>query len=211
MNIIERFDITKNDVLEIVIPDFKDKYNYYYEPTELLNKFDVVSVILKSNERDFVVMNEIIQDIACSFRYHLKKTLNNQSPLPANIPLGGLNLLYSKDDYKNYWQDEALSCVFTIDYQQYWLWSSAGKMQSWMYNRDGKLYLEIGEIYAVSSYDERNDQEFEKYIDDYKPLLFTEISRSQAQEWLEKCERIIRDIDSEYIFNHINKKSDAHT
>lgn len=201
MNIIEQFYIAKNNLLEIVIPDFKDKYNYYYEPTQFLNKFDEVSVVLRLEDKEYVIMTEIIQDIACSLRSRLKNALQNKAILPPEIALGELNLFYSREDYKNYWQDENLPYACTVDYQQFWLWSTPGKTQSWMYNHDGKIYLEIGEIHTNSDTDERDDRLFTSYIKNYKPLFIGEIKYDIAREWLQKSERLINIIDSEYALN----------
>jgi hypothetical protein len=201
MNIVEQFDIAKNNVLEIVIPDFKDKYNYYYEPTQFLNKFDEVSVVLRLDDKECVIMTEIIQDIACALRSRLKNALQNKAILPPHIALGELNLFYSREDYKNYWQDENLPYECTVDYQQFWLWSTSGKTQSWMYNHDGKIYLEIGEIYKNPDNDERDDRLFAAYIKNYKPLFIGEIKYDVACEWLHKSERLINIIDSEYALN----------
>ena len=60
MNIIEQFNITENDALKIVVPALKDKYNYYYEPTQFLNKFDEVSVVLKLDDKEYVIMADSI-------------------------------------------------------------------------------------------------------------------------------------------------------
>lgn len=200
MNTIEKFFFTPELAIEVEVPDFENKSNYYYDPISTLNKFDEVSVLLKSKETNTVVVIDIIQVIICSLYHYLKKALRNELLLPTSIYPGLLGASYNRDHYKNYSQDETLPSTFTVDYQQFWLWSSSDCIQSWMYNRDNKIYLEIGKVYEPGSHDLdiRDGKAFQEFMANYKPILFVEVSHERAQEWLQKCEKIIRDIDSEY-------------
>jgi hypothetical protein len=203
MQVIESFIVDKDIFLKVVIPDFNEKINYFYEPTDKLNKFDEASVILSMNEANTTIVVDALQDIMCSFCYYLKKTLNDELPLPVQVPLGALNDFYNRERYQDRWQDEDFPSALTLDCPQFWLWSTAGLLQSWMYNYDGKIYLEIGASYP-NLYDEdaqRDDKKFEEYMDHYKPLLFVEVPHDVARAWLEKGEKIMRQIDSEYSLN----------
>src|SRR5690606_3810066 len=90
---------------------------------------------------------DIVQMVVWPLYSFLKKALHNGIPLPSSVELGGVSGRYNREHYKDYWQDEKLPSAFTIDYHQFWLWSSPTKTQSWMYDRDGKIYLEIGDSY----------------------------------------------------------------
>lgn len=192
MQIIEQFKFSKNVMFELMVPSLEEKYNYYYKPTEALHTFDEGTVTLNVNGQKSIVMIETIQSIICPLSDHLKKTLQNERPLPSQIPLGSLMIFYNRDHYRNYWQDENLPCTDTINYFPFWLWSTPGNMQSWIYNRDNKIYLEIGKSYVVP--EPQDDQAFEEFMSQYKPLFFEEIPREIAQDWLKKAKRIVHEI-----------------
>jgi hypothetical protein len=196
MQIIEQFKFSKDVTFELMVPPFEEKDNYFYEPTEALHKFDVGTVMLNINTASTMIIVEAMQDIVCSLSDHLKKTLQNERPLPLQVPLGSLMTFYNHDHYRNYWRDEKLSYIETSEYHPFWLWSTPDDMQSWIYNRDGKIYLEIGKVYIVS--EPQNDQAFEEFMSEYKPLFFEEIPHAIAQDWLEKSEKIVHAIGSDY-------------
>ncbi len=196
MQVIEQFKFTNDIVFELMVPPLKEKYNYYYKPTEALHKFDEVTVILNVKGLKTTIVNDILQDVICSLSFHLKKALQNELILPSQISLGSLMNFYNRDHYRHYWQDEKLPYIFTIDCDLCWLWSTPDDMQSWMYNRDNKIYLEIEKVYAVP--EPQNDEAFEEYIAQYKPFFFAEVPHEIAQEWLKKAEKIVREIGSDY-------------
>jgi|GEM_PF-4787059 len=199
MKIIQEFPITSDIGLQIVIPDVQDKFNYYYEPTEVLHKFDEVSVILTLHGESYTVITDIVQVIICNLYHSLKRTLLHKNALPFCIPIGSLNVAFSDDYYRNYWREEGLPRKDIVDYHQFWLWSTPNDMQSWMYNRDDAIYLEIGKMYIIPEDQEQpNDDEFQNYMAHYKPLLCAKISHEIAHDWLEKCKKIILEIDSAY-------------
>ena len=206
MKIVQEFSITPNIGLQILVPHMQDKFNYYYEPTDTLHKFDAVSVILTLHGESYAIITEIIQDIVCSFCFYLKNALKNKIILPPQIALGSLTAVYSQDYYRDYWREEGSLRKEIVDYHQFWLWSTPNDMQSWMYNRDDAIYLEIGKMYIIPEDQEQpNDVDFQNYMAHYKPLLCTKISREIAHDWLEKCKKIILEIDSAYELKELHK------
>ena len=144
MKIIEQFKLSDDIIFELLVPPLGEKDNYFYEPTESLNKFDICTVILNMNGTKTTIIIEAIQDIICRLRKHLKKTFQNKSPLPSKIPIASLMNIFNRDDYRHYCQDDDAPYTDTLNYHSFWLWSMPpGGMQSWMYNRDHKIYLEI--------------------------------------------------------------------
>lgn len=193
MNIIAELFVESGIYFTIEVPDFSKKLNPYYEPTPKLHKFDEVSVSLTIDNASHLVMHDIIQVIVCPLYHFLKRSMAHKIPLPSSVTPGTLGSLYNRNYYDNYWKNNTGKSSAIIDYKQFWLWSAHNLMQSWMYNHNNKIYLEIGEAYSLLP--QKNDKAFEEHMSQYKPLLFVEIPQNIAEEWLQKCEKIMHDID----------------
>jgi hypothetical protein len=199
--VIESFIITKNIFLEVTVPPFKEKCNYYYEPTDTLHKFDECSVTLIKDGQRTLLMKDVIQSILSSLYHSLNAVLKGSQKLPPAIVPGTLGKMYNIEYYTDQWLEDDQQAIFSVNYNDYWLWSCLHKVQSWIYNDSGKIYLEVGTSHPsiFSATATQNDKEFNEYIAHYTPILFIEISHATAQEWLEQCIKIIHIIDSEYI------------
>ncbi len=73
MELIEQFKLSNEMAFELLVPPLEEKDNYFYEPTEVLHKFDVGTVILNVHEVKTIVMVECMQDIVCQLNDYLKK------------------------------------------------------------------------------------------------------------------------------------------
>ena len=164
MQIIEKFKLSDDVTFELLVPPVEEKYNYFYKETPVeLNKFDEVTVFLNVNGVKTIIMVDIIQCVIRNLRFYLTKALQNECILPSKIPLGSLMTFYNRDNYRHYWQDENLPYTDTANYSSLWLWSMLSPgMQSWIYNRDHKIYLEIGIDYVVP--EPQDDQAFEAFM-----------------------------------------------
>ncbi len=196
MNVIEIFKIDENILIEILVPNLEDKSNYYYRTSEKLHKFDVVTVLLKINGVEIVLSIDAINEVLMLLSGSLELALNNKIILPMNIKIGGLGSVFNINTHY-----ERLD---SINFSQFWLWSGRG-MQSWLYNRGGKLYLEIAPsypwLYADPTEEEKLDAyiTFDQFMKEYKPILVIEIDRSIAQKWLDSCRRILDNLEKGHI------------
>jgi len=196
MNVIQSFKIDENVFIEILVPSPEDKSNYFYRTSEKLHKFDVVTVSLKINGTETVLSIDAINEILAPLSGDLELALNNKIILPTNIKIGDLGSVFNINTYH-----ESLD---SINFSQFWLWSSRG-VQSWLYNRDGKLYLEIAPSYPWLYVDPTEEEKldayipFDQFMKTYKPILVVEIDRSIAQKWLNSCRRILDDLEKGHI------------
>lgn len=205
MKILEKFIINKDVWIEVILPSECEKINYFYEPTLKLHKFDEATVYLKREENSTIIARDAIQEIVAPLWKSLYNSLHGKNLLSEGSFVGKVGWLFNKDAYALHCvsDEEIISYEDTLDYSSYWLWSSTFDIETWMYTHNNKIYIEIAPIYDQLYLEnfKRDDEAFEAYISNYKPLLCTEVSYDEAERWLKKCEDLIKQIDSDYVFN----------
>jgi hypothetical protein len=187
---ITRFIIDNNTYFEVLVPELPDKDNYFCEPTEKLHVFDIVTVVYCGNS----IKTELLEDEAAEIigipRCVLTEALVSKRILPDHIPLGSASLWFSINSEK---------VDFNVDFGSFWLWDAPSPIQTWLYNKDNKIYLEVSSTYPWLSRDpepSENYYSFDEYIRNYKPIAVYEISRETAQQWLEQCNTILDTMDA---------------
>jgi hypothetical protein len=82
---------------------------------------------------------------------------------------------------------------------RYYMWSSVrGLPNTWLYNKDGNIYLEITPTYEWHTRDPKENEAFiphEEFSRNYKPLLITEITKEAAQNLLTKTQELLKVIE----------------
>lgn len=185
MNIINIFKINDKKSLKILIPDFKNKFNYYYKQTKKLHMFDEVTVALTIKNKQYILKVDVLDFVTHKFKNLLYKTLNNPIQLPDNIEIGNLGFYYNAEYYNENYDN--------INFSNFWLWSGQN-IQTWLYNKNNKIYLEISPSYPWLFSDEKEEKgyvTFDEFMKTYKPVALEEIDRAIAQEWLKQCDEIL--------------------
>jgi hypothetical protein len=172
---------------------------------------DPLSIIECCDEAPIVLM----QDNICTFlvedniKFHLDiftnlltKSLNDELKLHSSIQKdigflyneqlqGKPGFIYEKLEKRNYWIGN-----------QYNLWSpciAKGNLTTWIYNDiDGSIIFEITPIYPDSSGNPERAAKFipyEQWIKKYKSYLIRIIPRDVAQQWLDQCNAILKQIE----------------
>jgi len=196
----------------IKVPNITEKVNYFYEPTEKLHKFDEVTVYLNQGNVSTLIARDVVQDIIVSLWESLYKSLHFKRELPLQIVEGKVGYCHNKDTYMLHCtaDDEIKNYKEKYNCSLYNVWSSNLKIETWMYSKKGTIYLEISPTYPLFYSEDfvQDDTVFEKYLASYKPLFFVEISHDQAEEWLKKSEKIIRQVDSGYMIDEASVECD---
>ncbi len=185
MILLKKLKINTHSSINILIPDLKDKFNYYYEPTEQLHVFDEVTVLLKEENREVILFKDICREAIAKLKGDLKIALNNELLLPDFIKIGEVGLHYNIDSYNE--KPES------IDYSYFWLWSTRGT-QTWLYNQNNKIYLEIIPSYPWIFVEPKESDDyitFDEFMKTYQPIAVEEIDHATAQKWLEQCNEIL--------------------
>lgn len=202
MNKIEEFIIPQAGVIALLIPPLSEKFNYYYEPTSMLHKFDQITVMIENQHISTIIALDNIQEIVVTLRNGLKLALINRCPLPNDINRGELGRVANIDLYQENHSQNKGQCKNAEYIYQYSLWGYKN-IQTWMYNHNNKIYLEISEWYPEEFDDisTSSEREFLVFMNHYKPIFVSEIAYDEAERWLKKCDELITTIDSKYVFN----------
>jgi len=185
---IIRFIIDENIYFEILVPKLIHKDNSYCQPTENLHIFDIVTLVYSNNNIKTELLEDTADEIIAGTRCALKNTLKNKRVLPDNITAGDASLAFSISVHK---ENE------NFNDSHYWLWSSLSHIQTWLYTKDDKIYLEVSPSYPWLFSDpepSENYFDFEEYVKMYKPIALYEISREKLQLWLQQCTHVLETI-----------------
>lgn len=181
------FILNAEKKLTIEIPDASVKYNYYYDVTEMLNKYDEVAVYYLCNNTRIEIYKDIIDEFLTVFRAKLKKTLSNSLSLPDRISAG------QAGEVINY----ILNDRSTYDLDSYWVCSSSTNKLTLIYNKNNNIYIEIVPMYPWTYVEPKPEEDyitFEKFMENYKPYVLEIIPYEVADRWLNTCEEIFKQI-----------------
>ncbi len=89
---------------------------------------------------------------------------------------------------------------------RYHVWSSnEGLCDTWLYNKNGSIFLEVTPSYKWHAIDPKEGEEFFSYSDfmkNYKPYVIAQLDQQNAEEWLKQINclfDIIKRNDPKYI------------
>ncbi len=79
--------------------------------------------------------------------------------------------------------------------QDYLIWESLDQYDTWIYNKNNEIFLEITPIYKWHYKDpEKEDKDYLTYEDFkkiYKPTLITKIEKETAKQWINEIDELI--------------------
>lgn len=189
MILLNRFRIDDNCYFDVLIPQFPDKENRYYPPGEKLHMFDIATLIYCNNEKKWVLLEDNVEEIILTSQWAPAQALEGERILPDYIPLGSVSLFFSRDV-----QSEA----FDFDDSNFWLWSSISKIQTWLYTKDNKIYIEISSSYPWLFVDPEPSEKyysFDEYVANYKPIAVHEISKETAEQWIKQSDTLLKSME----------------
>jgi hypothetical protein len=185
------FRIAESHSIQIII-DQQNKINTYGYSAEGLHVFDEVEVQYIHNGTAILLTKDIVQYVVETFCASLEMSLKNELPLDASLVVGKVGCFFSKKKYMT--ADECNGQKKDDVFTQYWVWSSPDNIQTWLYNRDNKIYFEISPTYPWLFSDPQEDEHyitFDDYIKSYEPVMLIELSKSLVQEWVNQCHKLL--------------------
>lgn len=82
----------------------------------------------------------------------------------------------------------------------HWLFSN-NTLQTWIYNVDNKIIMEIAPSYPWSDVEPKEGEiiySFEAFMQNYKPVAIHEISIKTAQKWIKQAEDYMNIVEAQY-------------
>lgn len=164
-----------NQSIEIVIPTDKD--NLYYEPTEKLNRFDLLQIFYIENGEKTFLLEDILSEIVLSFLNTVKPIIRNEIDLTEKIKPGTFGYLYNNlffDSKNGVWKNELAPS----------LWGGINVLVV-MYSCNHSVYLEVFSVFnfGEDDLDEEEVANFKKFMENYAPIGVMKLDKSTLLEW----------------------------
>lgn len=190
--------INKNS-LKITLPNHKT--NLYYEPSEKLNRFDEVEIAYYSDKNKKTILSfDIIREILMSLSGSLEDAINTKLELPSFIKKSEFGKFYNETSYQITIEDnEDLTTEEknNLDlFSKHWLFSDES-IQTWIYNVEDKICIEITPSYKWLYQDPKLNEKFipfKEFREHYKPYDIFCIDKKIASQWKLKCDEILKDL-----------------
>ena len=163
--------------IEIVIPTDKD--NLYYEPTDKLNRFDLLQVFYSEVGKEIFIAEEIINEIVPNFLDTIKVVINNEVDVTGKIEPGRFGYFYNQSFFDLFMKDSGEDDVF-----KYILCSGIG-IQIAIYAYGELVYVEVFPSfrYREGYSDEQIVENFKKFMENYAPIGVMKLDKNILLQW----------------------------
>lgn len=192
-----------NNNQQIIIKNICYEKNHMY-------RYDPVEIFFKDKNKEYLIsQHDYLMPKVEAFYYYLKDAIENKLELvPRDENLGYSwnqdlhnTVIKSHEKLKN--QD---------DWQgiKYLMWGG-NAIDTWMYNKDGSLFIEITPGYKWHFQAPEKDEDFvsyENWIKKYRPIKLIEIDSNTAHSWMQKLEALMREIESNDA-RYLHREQDA--
>ena len=181
-----------------ILLDEQNKINTYGYKTKRLHVFDEVEVGYVHDGKMIILAKDIVREIVSVFFALLRKSLKNELALDQSFGIGKVGYFFSNNNYMA--TDESDEPEKKDDiFSQYWVWSSPDNIQTWLYNMNGKIYLEISPTYPWLFADPEEGESyisFNEYINNYKPIAIIELQEPLVRTWINQCRDILQAMET---------------
>ncbi len=179
----------------MIVPELEEKINFYGNPTKKLDKFDTVAVFFETDNKKLLLEETLLDLILLSFKESLEKTIQNQLSIPKEITPGLIGLhsndiekVISNPNFRGKTDDPYIDLGLFSD----------NSIETWLYNKNSKIILEISPHYKWHYHRRKKGEiitSYEEYRENYKPIKVIEISKEKAKKWLKKCKELCKQLN----------------
>jgi hypothetical protein len=188
------FSISKNNKLSIYIPPFPEKTNLYYKPSSELQRFDEVKIFYVDKNKKILLLFDIVYEILFRLSICLERALKNNLTLPCSVKEGLLGKKFNIITFNEIENDESSD---TDDFfSKYWLFSDK-EIQTWIYNVEEKICIEISPSYKWFYQDPKPNEKFisfQSFMENYKTFAFFCIDKETAKKWKQQYDSILKEL-----------------
>lgn len=183
------FQISETQSLIIKNLCYQGNHLYRWDPIEIIFKDKNIEYII--NQHDYLMPK--IEDIY----YYLQSVIKNKLCLSKSLK-GNIGYLRNQDSEQNNISiSEKHKKLLKKKLPIYIMWGG-NKFETWLYNQNNKIYLEIIPLYEWAYRDPEEGEKFipfDEWIENYKPLAVIEIDKATAQQWLEQTKMLMKEIE----------------
>ncbi|UWV46608.1 MULTISPECIES: hypothetical protein [Acetivibrio] len=189
----------------------RTKFIKIYLPCEKKNikPFDIISIKYLKDQIEYdLYVDDFATEAIQILKNLLKKALNFDLQIQRKYIDKGIGYYYNIYANELWTTDDENVIQSLVDpSQNFSLWSTPTHIgiETFMYNIDDKIYIEISPIYKWNCDYPENESEYEtfdNFLNNYKPIDIVSIDRSVAERWLDFCcdmIKIFKENDKKYL------------
>ncbi len=163
-----------------------------------LYRYDPVEIIFKNGNSEYIInQHDHLMPITEDLYYYLQSAIKNKLRLSKSIK-GNLGYLRNQDSDQS-------SIIISEKHKNpqkkklpiYIMWGG-NRFETWLYNQNNKIYLEIISLYEWNYRDPEEGEiftSFDEWIKNYKPLAIIEIDKATAQQWFDQAGKLMQEIE----------------
>jgi len=188
-----------NDDTNIIILKISETQSFeihLLDKLKNIDKFDWGEIFYVDND-----IKILLENYAYSSYYFnkLKNYLNYKNNIKS-FPKGkdinrGICYYYNIHEKELFDIEENLSNFLSnLDISEYWLYSTSGEVQTFIYTIDNQIYIEISPSYKWLHREPEEGEKFisfDEFIDSYQIIVRFELNENIIEEWIKTCNNII--------------------
>ena len=189
----------KKTIIKFIIDNTKYLTLKMMGPVEEIYLFDDITIVYHDARKQYVLYTK---DFVCEalrgFESVLKLAIKNQFVLHESIQkdIGYLwnEYLEEKEEQHNFVEKSLEGIIYWVGGKHHLFQSKFKEYDTWLYNKDGEIYLEITPYYQWHFDEPQKNENFipyEEFIKNYKPLVILKIDKGQAEEWLKIVSNLV--------------------
>ena len=140
MQIIEQLKVSENDFINIMVADLGEKYNYFLEPTSLVNKYDQVIIEFQQFHNNVEIGRNMLITLLEEICDILVDLTEGKGGLYSHLEAGNVGYAYNNCVY-----DKNCSGIYFLSFPSALCGNQYYK--AWIYQKDDSFYLEIAPLY----------------------------------------------------------------
>lgn len=187
-NVIE-LEFSKSQAIQIYLPCEREK----------INSFVNVSIKYKKDNIDYdLFINDFISEAIKSLNSLLNKALNSELQIKSEYVERGIGYYHNIYSHE-LWTTDKLDIDDPAENFLIWSTPSHVGIETYIYNIQDEIYIEISPIYKWNSDypdDEREYETFEDFISQHQIIGIININREVALQWQKKCFEVLEIAES---------------